>query len=77
MAVMADQVGADVVAGDRRGLLGRRTGREQQALGDLDQAFGWTRSAWSFSSAYFAEQQGGEAPALSTPRAYGVACAHR
>ncbi len=39
VAVVADQVGADVVAGDDGRFLLRRAGSDQQAFGDLDQFF--------------------------------------
>ena len=39
VAVMADQVGADIVTGDDGGLLLRRAGGDQQAFGNLDQFF--------------------------------------
>jgi hypothetical protein len=39
--MMADEIGADVVARDRRGFLGRCAGGLQQRVGDLDQAISW------------------------------------
>ena len=39
VGVMPHEVGTDVVARDDRGLLLGRAGADQQALGDLDQAF--------------------------------------
>ena len=38
--IVPDQIGADVIARDRRGLLGRGTRRLQQRIGDVHQAFG-------------------------------------
>ncbi len=38
--IMADQIGADVVARDRRGLLGRCAGGLQQGIGDVGQTLG-------------------------------------
>ena len=40
MRIVADQIGADVVACDRGSLFGRRTGGLQQSIGDIRQAFG-------------------------------------
>ncbi len=40
VAVMADQVGADIVFGDDLGLVLRRAGSHQQAFGDFHEFFG-------------------------------------